>query len=43
VNAGTGGQAAGADDVLPIVLAGSGLVLLGAGGVAAARSRRTRA
>lgn len=44
VNAGTGGQAAGSDDVLPVILAGSGLVLLGAGGVAAARTRtRTRA
>jgi predicted outer membrane protein len=44
VNAGTGGQAASSDsdDVLPIVLAGSGLVLLGAAGVGL-RSRRTRA
>jgi predicted outer membrane protein len=43
VNAGTGGQAAGSDALAPIVLAGSGLVLLGAGGVVAARNRRTRA
>lgn len=40
VNAGTGGQAAGSDDVLPMILAGSGLVLLGAGGAAAARRNR---
>ncbi|GAA1843293.1 hypothetical protein GCM10009836_23310 [Pseudonocardia ailaonensis] len=43
VNAGTGGQAASSDDVLPIVLAGSGLVLLGAAAGAGARARRTRA
>lgn len=43
VNAGTGGQAADSDDLLPIILAGSGLVLLGAGGYSAARSRRSRA
>ncbi|MFR9801859.1 DUF4142 domain-containing protein [Pseudonocardia sp. RS010] len=40
VDAGTGGRAADSDDLLPIVLAGSGLVLLGAGGHTAARSRR---
>ncbi|MCE3550725.1 DUF4142 domain-containing protein [Pseudonocardia sp. RS11V-5] len=43
VNAGTGGQAAGSDDVLPVVLAGSGLVLLGAAGAAGLRARRSRA
>ncbi|GAA4559704.1 DUF4142 domain-containing protein [Pseudonocardia xishanensis] len=40
VNAGTGGQAADADDLLPLVLAGSGLVLLGAGGYTARRRSR---
>ncbi|MFC5947887.1 DUF4142 domain-containing protein [Pseudonocardia lutea] len=43
VDAGTGGQAATTDDVLPVVLAGSGLVLLGAAGAAGYRARRTRA
>jgi len=43
VDAGTGGQATGTDDVLPVVLAGSGLVLLGAAGAAGYRARRTRA
>ncbi|GAA2857973.1 hypothetical protein GCM10010472_14210 [Pseudonocardia halophobica] len=43
VNAGSGGQAAGSDDVLPVVLAGSGLVLLGAAGAAGVRARRSRA
>ncbi|MEU7819149.1 DUF4142 domain-containing protein, partial [Pseudonocardia sp. NPDC049154] len=38
VDAGNGGQAAGTDDVLPIVLAGSGLVLLGAAGAAGVRA-----
>jgi predicted outer membrane protein len=43
VGAGTGGQAAGSDDAGPVVLAGSGLVLLGAAGAAGLRARRSRA